>query len=137
MPEHMKIWEQWQDKYLLGMLDAGLNRIPETECEFSDVTEEEINAWLKQQDFTQTPRPKFKIKVPTASSMCSRRQRVRKTETVILPLSLENNATLTGTADILEEFGQEFGIPCVHKSSYLPFDVRKGNFDIQSATQVD
>ena len=35
-----------------------------------------------------------------------------KSEYLILPLSLENNSTLTGTASILEQFSGEFQIPC-------------------------
>ena len=34
-----------------------------------------------------------------------------KTQTIILPLSLEDNSTLSGTGAILDEFGRKFGIP--------------------------
>jgi hypothetical protein len=37
-------------------------------------------------------------------------------------LSLEDNATLTGTAAIFEEFSKEFKIPSDESSAYLEFD---------------
>ena len=49
-----------------------------------------------------------------------------------LPLSLENNFTLTGTAAIFEEFGREFSIPCLHASA-IPFDRSEKKFDLMSA----
>ena len=75
---------------------------------------------LKKQDFRQKPTKKFDVKVPDmtieSAKNCS------KLETLILPLSLENNATTTGTAAIAEQFGKEFGVPCEHAKEYLPFD---------------
>lgn len=96
------------------------------------MNEEDMNNWLRAQDFTKVPTQKFKIKPPDNHTFCLRKQ-TGQTETIILPLSLENNATLTGTAEILEEFGHEFGIPCTHVTSYLPYDNKKNKFDIESA----
>ena len=48
-----------------------------------------------------------------------------KSEFLLLPLSLENNATVTGTASILEQFGAEFGIPCAHADRFFAFDREK------------
>ena len=55
-----------------------------------------------------------------------------KSDTLILPLSLEDNATTTGTAAIIEEFGKEFSVPCEHAKEYLPFDSQMKNFDINA-----
>ncbi len=55
-----------------------------------------------------------------------------KLEMLILPLSLENNATTNGTAAIIEEFGKEFGVPCEHAKEYLPFDAKNKLFDIDA-----
>jgi hypothetical protein len=51
----------------------------------------------------------------------------------VLPLSLENNATITGTASVLEEFGKEFNIPCNHARVVLPYDERMKTFNIDDA----
>ena len=62
---------------------------------------------------------------------------VTKTDVINLPLSLENNATLTGTAAILEEFGKEFSIPCLQINE-IPFNKSDKKFDIMAArTQYD
>lgn len=55
------------------------------------------------------------------------------TKTIILPLSIENNATITGTAAVLEHFGQEFNIPCAHAKMFLPYDESQKTFDIEAA----
>lgn len=56
-----------------------------------------------------------------------------KSETLILPLSLENNATTTGTATVVEQFGKEFGAPREHSKEYLPFHQKSPTFDIEPA----
>ena len=57
-------------------------------------------------------------------------QHCSKSETLILPLSLENNATTTGTAAIIEQFGKEFDVPCDHAKEYMPYDDNSKTFDI-------
>lgn len=59
-----------------------------------------------------------------------------KTDVHILPLSLENNATLTGTSVILDQFAEEFGL-CnkVDKLETLPFDKRNRNFSLKKARE--
>ena len=59
-----------------------------------------------------------------------------KSDTLILPLSLENNATTTGTAAIIEEFSKEFGVPCEHAKEYLPFDDTNKVFNIEAAENI-
>lgn len=46
---------------------------------------------------------------------------------------MENNATTTGTAAIIEQFGKEFGVPCDHAKEYLPFDQKSQTFGIEAA----
>ena len=70
----------------------------------------------------------FKFKEPVHQN-----QVTKTTETLILPLSLENNATITGKASILEEFGKEFQIPCNHSKVVLPYDDKLKTFDINAA----
>ena len=54
-------------------------------------------------------------------------------DTVILPLSVENNSTLTGTGVILDQFGEEFSIPTVSHVENLPFDSNSKSFCLKKA----
>ena len=45
-----------------------------------------------------------------------------QSQTVILPLSLEDNSTIAGTTVTLDQFGKEFSIPSVPKVESLLFD---------------
>ena len=57
-----------------------------------------------------------------------------KLKTVILPLSLENNATLAGTGMILDTFGKKFQIPTTSCTENLPFDENSKSFSLKQAT---
>ena len=93
--------------------------------------DQEFAEWLQKQDFRQKSTKAFDVKVPDMTIKSARN--CSKSETLILPLSLENNATTTGTAAIVEQFGKEFGIPCEHAKEYLPFDQKNKTFDIEAA----
>ena len=112
----------------MKLLDVGLNAVPESEQEFSTMSEQEFQAWLKKQDFKETKEQKFRFEKNT-----KKQREVQCSHTLILPLSLENNATVAGTASVLEEFGKEFQIPCNHATIVLPFDEKQQNFDIDAA----
>ena len=60
-------------------------------------------------------------------------QGTEQSKTLILPLSLENNASITGTALILEDFVKEFVIPCMYAKVVLPYDEKLQNFNIEAA----
>lgn len=57
-----------------------------------------------------------------------------KTDAFVLPLSLEDNATIAGTSAILTEFEKEF---CLHSTEknpeFLPYDTMNGLFDLSQA----
>ena len=95
--------------------------------------DKEFNQWLQKQDFSKSTPSDYDIVLPmltiTSNSNC------QKSETLILPLSLEDNSTTTGTAAIIEEFGKEFGIPCQHAKEYLPFDEKGKTFDLAAAQE--
>lgn len=93
--------------------------------------DQEFAEWLQKQDVRQKSTKAFDVKVPDMTIKSARN--CSKSETLILPLSLENNATTTGTAAIVEQFGKEFGIPCEHAKEYLPFDQKNKTFDIEAA----
>ena len=120
-----------QDYFLLKVLDSALNSIPDSSKRLQDMDEKEFGDWLAKQDFKEKRQPNFTIKLPQTtiqSNPCC-----GKTDTLILPLSLENNATTTGTAAIIEKFRKEFGVPCEHDKEYLPFDKKGQTFDINAA----
>ncbi len=56
-----------------------------------------------------------------------------KSNTTILPLSLENNSTLTGTGVILNQFGDEFSIPTNLPAESVPFDSNSNSFSLKKA----
>ena len=68
------------------------------------MSEQEFHTWLKtcnlQESNSQYTLKKLALKTTHQGA----------TKTIVLPLSIENNATITGTAAILEHFGQEFNI---------------------------
>ena len=122
-PEHLTIWTEVQDYFLLKVLDSALNSVPDSSKKLQDMDEKEFGDWLAKQDFKERKQPHFIIKLPQTtiqSNPCC-----DKTDTLILPLSLENNASTTGTAAIIEQFGKEFGVPCEHDKEYLPFEKQK------------
>ena len=134
MPEHKKIWDQWCDGYYLELLNQSLNGIPTPPKPFGEMREAEFNSWLSRIDFAKhnsVTEEKFKINPPSKQERCSSSQS-SKTEVVNLKLSLEDNSTLTGTAEIVEQFGKEFSIPCP-KNYEIPFNQTGKKFDINSA----
>lgn len=52
-------------------------------------------------------------------------QVMKKTDVLNLPLSLEDNSTLLGTAALFETFSKEFNIPCDNMTEYIEFDKNK------------
>ena len=62
------------------------------------------------------------------SSLMFKTPSVIKSDTVILPLLLENNSILTGTGVILDQFGGEFSIPTVSHVESLPLDNNSNTF---------
>ena len=130
-PEHLKIWNEVQDNHLLQLLEKALNCVPGSEKKLAEMDDQEFAEWLKKQDFRQKPTKKFDVKVPDMTIKSAKN--CSKSETLILPLSLQNNAATTGTAAIVEQFGKEFGVPCEHAKEYLPFDQKNQTFDIEAA----
>ena len=120
-----------QDHYLLSVLEAACNGIPDTEKCISDMSEKELSDLLVKWNSLERKREMLDIHLPSLSMQSS--PHCEKSKTLILPLSLENNATTTGTAAIIEEFGNEFGIPCEHAKQYLPFDEKNKVFNIDAA----
>ena len=110
----MGLWEKIKDSYFLNLLDVGLNKIPPCSKPIEELSDRECDVWIKEslssrnsethEESYHIDHPKLEKEFPLS----------RKNDYLILPLSLENSATLTGTAAILEHFSNEFKIPCQH-----------------------
>ena len=127
----MKVWNDVKDHFLLEILDQALNTIPESDKPISDYSEKEFDDWLTKQNFSEKRKQEYDIRVPKLQMESN--PHCEKSDTLILPLSLENNATTTGTAAIIEEFSKEFGVQCKHAREYLPFDDTNKVFNIEAA----
>ncbi len=131
--EHLKLWEKIKDNYLLNLLDVGLNKIPPCSKPIDELNDRECDAWIKESLSTTTGEAceeSYHIDTPQLEKEFPL---LGKSEYLILPLSLENNSTLTGTAAILEQFSKEFEIPCQRASRHFVFDESKKRYDLTSA----
>jgi hypothetical protein len=132
MPEHKKIWNDWCDRYYLELINMSVNEIPKPPKDFNQMEEAELNSWLSKIDFNEVPHQEkqLKIDVPLKQDLCQKSQ-TSKTEVFNLPLSLEDNSTLNGTASIFNEFAKEFSFPCLTKSE-IPFNKSEKKFDLHA-----
>ena len=118
--QHLKLWEDWLQYYLLSMIDISLNRTP-TKKLLKDMSEKEFNDWLSRADIGGGD-SHFKIELPKPEKLLDDTASDLKAKMFILPLSLENNATTTGTAAILTEYANSFDIPCTDSKTFFPFN---------------
>lgn len=94
------------------------------------MNEQEFNTWLKEKNENNDNSSEH---VYTFRSVAKKLQAQKSTKTLILPLSVENNATVNGTASVLGEFGQQFKIPCVHTKEALQYNESLEVFDVDAA----
>ncbi len=135
MPEHKDLWEKYLNMYLSNLIKLGLNHIPSSIKPFKEMTEAEFNTWLSTvnfEEFEKSPKP-YRISEVPLLDVFTLRSVVKQSDTLILPLSIENNATLPGSASILEDFAKDFGVPCIHKAEVLEFDEARKKFDLVGA----
>jgi hypothetical protein len=137
MPNHKSSWEEWCDNYYLGLLDMTLNKLPSSPKKLEEMNETEVNAWLRSIDFEKknTLQSEYNIAVLPVSRFCENMQTIEKTDVINLPLSLEDNSTLLGTAALFETFVKEFDISCDNLTEYIEFDESKKQFNIKSARE--
>ena len=86
------------------------------------MSEQEINLRLEQPNFKEEKQQRYKIMIPPVEEFCKKMQSTEKSEVINLPLSLEDNSTLTGTAAIVDVFAKEFAIPQGQSSRYIEFN---------------
>ena len=98
------------------------------------MNEKQCNQWLSNAD--GCTQQNVKLSIPSIENIFDTSMSTVKTDVHILPLSLENNATLTGTSVILDQFAEEFSL-CnkVDKLETLPFDKRNRNFSLKKARE--
>lgn len=132
--EHFLIWQKFSKSYILQLLYDGLNKIPPHEKPICEMNEKQCNQWLSNAD--GCTQQNVKLSIPSIENIFDTSMSTVKTDVHILPLSLENNATLTGTSVILDQFAEEFGL-CnkVDKLETLPFDKRNRNFSLKKARE--
>jgi hypothetical protein len=126
--EHLRIWEDQVDNYLTQLLKDGLSF--KTNAPFRDMSESDCNSCLKNKSYNISE----DLKITLKNNINQSRSGI-KSQTVILPLSLENNSTLAGSAVILDQFGKEFSIPSVSKVENLPFDTSTKAFCLKKARE--
>ena len=59
----------------------------------------------------------------------------KKAEIMILPLSINDETTTSGTASILQNYSKEFGPQCERSSNYIPKDHITGKFNLSAARE--
>jgi hypothetical protein len=101
------------------------------------MNETEVNAWLRSIDFEKknTLQSEYNTAVLPVSRFCENMQTIEKTDVINLPLSLEDNSTLLGTAALFETFVKELDISCDNLTEYIEFDESKKQFNIKSARE--
>ena len=127
--EHNELWNKHLDCYFTNLLKDGLNI--STDKPLGKMSEKECDRCLSTQSYSTST----EVKVSADYSYIDVSQSSRKTETIILPISLENNSTLAGTCAILEQFCKDFSIPTTEQSERLPFDRNSKTFSLKEARE--
>ena len=107
------VFEKATDNYILSTMNSIYNEIPVLQIEFKEMNDTEFNKRLSESDFSKPKKPK---------------------KNFVLPLSIEDNATIAGTSSILDNFVLEYDLPSsTNNPERLLFDNLKHTFDIQLA----
>ena len=99
------------------------------------MSEQEINSWLEQPNFKEEKQQGYKIRISPVEEFCKKMLSTEKSDVINLPLSLEDNSTLTGTAATLDVFSKVFAIPQGQSSRYIEFNNATKEFDLKSARE--
>ena len=130
-------WNHFQKRYILYLLKDGLNRIPlhGKQLHVNEMSETECNKWLSTADFTKQQN-NAKISIANIDSIADTSTPAVKSDVHVLPLSLENNSTLTGTASILDQFATDFSLSSkLEKPETLPFNTKNKTFTLKQARE--
>ena len=129
-------WEMFLKRYILCLLHDGLNRIPALHGKpIQEMNEMECNQWLSHADVSMQTN-NVKIIIPDIASISDTSMSDVKSDVNVLPLSLEDNSTITGTSSILNQFAQEFHLSSKpEKQETLPFNTRNKSFTLKQARE--
>ena len=129
-PQHLNVWEQWSNYYLLVNISLALNKLPK-EKDLNKMTEKEFDEWLSKTD-QQKDISTYKLCPPTLHSLFSGYDlQAKKSNIYHLSLSLENNSTVSGTGGILDELAKNYGMPSSECKEMLPYDSQSKSFGLK------
>ena len=118
-------WVNFQKRYILCLLRDGLNRIPSHEKPLCEMSESDCHHWLSKADLNKQQND-IKITVADIDTIADTSMSAVKSDFHVLPLSLEDNSTLTGTAAILDQFSSKFILGRkLENPETLPFNKQK------------
>ena len=130
--EHFKIWDEWKRHYLLQGLDNALNRFPKL-MNLHTLSEKDFNEWLKVFNSEKNYR-NYKLDVQENYNVMKIHSSPQPQSNVnVLPLSLENNSTVTGTGAIIQEFGNMSRMPNKDLTRYIPYDQSTKSYSLKQA----
>ena len=94
--EHNELWQKWLDQYLLSGLNRAINKLP-CGSKLKYMIQNDFNKWLSTKTYeADNDDPIVKINCPDNKEFLVNDESIgeEKTKTHILPISLENNATI-------------------------------------------
>lgn len=113
------------------MLHYGLNiRISFEDLKSKD--EKSLESFLE--NFEKPSKPSYNLTIPKQAYEYPENAG-KKTDLMILPLSIDDEATTCGTASILQNYSKEFNIHCAPSSNYIPKDRTTGKFNLSAARE--
>ena len=114
-------------------MDKAYNSLPTSKKRIGEMSETEFNKWISSSNFSK-PKKRYKLNVPKVEEIMDTANNSRKTAAFVLPFSLEDNATITGTFAILKEFETEFKLHTASQApEFLPYDSLNKAFDVTIA----
>ena len=132
--EKMELFEAFVDRYLLGILDDTLNKVPFTLTQLKNMTGRELNSSLKPEGFHTSSEPEYYLNIPSEEDLLQNTVPHVKSNVHILPLSLDDNSTIMGTMSILDNLSTTFNLANESKGvEYVPFDSTTCTFDVTCA----
>ena len=103
-----QIFETSIDRYLIGLLDDALNKVPFTLSHLKSMSEKELNKCLTAKGFKNLPKPEYDISIPSVEDTLKDAVLPVRSNVHILPLSLQDNSTILGIMSIDSRYHVDF-----------------------------
>ena len=123
------------ERSLLELMNYGLNDVLCTRKEIKQVSDNNLETFLNKKDEEQVNKrreAKYKIDVPP-QNVENPETAFKKSDILILPVSVHDEASTAGTAAILQQYIDEFDIPTDNKGEHLT--VLNGKIDLKAARE--